>query len=222
MSGHSLRVGSGSAPRSRSPPPAPGLWNCRKRATGRRRPCRRTTHATSSQHAAPSPSSATRRAGRRAAISGRPRVLGKPRHQVFHGPVPFDSVARAAQQLQVALVVGTTTAARHHVVNLEHPVSGEAPISRLDSTPAPVVQPTTRSSGGGFLLRRVAAFFCPPRRAGRQGRHAKLPRAGRAPRRDWVQWESNTLVVPAASTSSASSSWSGRYWPPFKLSSYRP
>ena len=63
VSGHSLRVGSGSAPRSRSPPPAPGLWNCRKRATGRRRPCRRTTHATSSQHAAPSPSSATRPAG---------------------------------------------------------------------------------------------------------------------------------------------------------------
>ena len=36
-----------------------------KRATGRRPPCRRTTHATSSQQ--PAPSSATRRAGRRAA-----------------------------------------------------------------------------------------------------------------------------------------------------------
>ena len=56
----------------------------------------------------------------RVAISGRPRVLGKPRHQVFHGPVAFDPIARTAQQLQVALVVGTATAARHHVVNLEH------------------------------------------------------------------------------------------------------
>ena len=55
-----------------------------------------------------------------AAISDRLRVLGKPRHQVFHGPVAFDPIARAAQQLQVALVVGTATAARHHVVNLEH------------------------------------------------------------------------------------------------------
>ena len=55
---------SGSAPLSRSQQPAPGLWNCRKRAIGRCRPCRRTTHATSSPHAAPSPNSATRRAGK--------------------------------------------------------------------------------------------------------------------------------------------------------------
>ena len=65
---------SGSAPLSRSPQPGPAWSNCRKRAIGRRPPCRRTTHGTSSQHAAPSPSSATRRAGRgrRGARDGRP------------------------------------------------------------------------------------------------------------------------------------------------------
>ena len=55
---------SGSAPLNRWQQPAPALWNCRKRAIGRRPPCRRTTHATSSPHAAPSPSCATRRDGK--------------------------------------------------------------------------------------------------------------------------------------------------------------
>ena len=58
---------SGAAPRSRSQQPAPALSNCRKRAIGRRPPCRRTTHGTSSQRAAPSPSSATLPARRRRA-----------------------------------------------------------------------------------------------------------------------------------------------------------
>ena len=70
VSGHSLRVGSGSAPRSRSQQPAPVWSNCRKRAIGKRRPCRRTLHATNSQHASPSPSFATRRAGSGAAQQG--------------------------------------------------------------------------------------------------------------------------------------------------------
>ena len=66
---------SGAAPRSRSQQPAPALSNCRKRAIGRRPPCRRTTHGTSSQRAAPSPSSATlparrRRRGRPVAAPG--------------------------------------------------------------------------------------------------------------------------------------------------------